>query len=136
MSDSPDSRTLTAADLLDMIVQLRAEVAGLSAESAALKDTASERSAATPDAEAGRDGAVVQAELACCNGSEAAVARDGRSSPKSAVLVMSRHRARGFWRTSFVVQDLTIGAGAPLWFAPVTPTRRQIILGSGPHDAR
>jgi Transposase IS66 family len=38
MAEPPDSRTLTPADLLDMIVQLRAEVAGLRAENAALKD--------------------------------------------------------------------------------------------------
>ncbi|MET3523974.1 hypothetical protein ABID25_005843, partial [Mesorhizobium abyssinicae] len=38
MSESPDSRTLTPAGLLDMIVQLRVEVAGLRAENAALKD--------------------------------------------------------------------------------------------------
>ncbi|MER8798080.1 hypothetical protein NKH75_28470 [Mesorhizobium sp. M0984] len=38
MAEPPDSRTLIPADLLDMIMQLRAEVAGLRAENAALKD--------------------------------------------------------------------------------------------------
>ena len=39
MAEPPDSRTLTTpADLLEMILQLRAEVAGLRAENAALKD--------------------------------------------------------------------------------------------------
>ena len=37
MAEPPDSRTLTPADLLDMIVQLRAEVASLRTENAALK---------------------------------------------------------------------------------------------------
>ncbi|CDX12253.1 hypothetical protein MPL3356_110409 [Mesorhizobium plurifarium] len=137
MSESPDSRTLTPADLLDMIVHLRAEVTGLSAESAALKDEI-RRLKVPPPSPTLKPGGM---EPSSKRSSPAATGPKRRGLSRATVTEERRLCYEPPPGSRFGANELR-GAGSgdrvPVLrygVAMVTPTRRQIILGSGPHDA-
>jgi hypothetical protein len=111
MAEPPDSRTPTPADLLDMILQLRAEVAGLRAENAALKDEIRRLKGLPPRPTLKPSGM----EQSSKRSSSAATGPKRRGSSRAIVTEERRlcyeppPGSRFVGRTSFVVQDLTIG---------------------------
>src|SRR5579859_6352431 len=98
MSEPAEPGPLSQADLLDLILGLRTEIAGLRAENLALKDEIRRLKGcrrARPLSRAGWSGhpSGVLARGRVRSGAAPA----GRSSPKNIVLALSPRRARGSW---------------------------------------
>jgi hypothetical protein len=111
MAEPPDSRTLTDVDLLDIILQLRTDLAGLRAENLALKDEIRRLKGLPPRPTVKPSGM----EQSSKRSSPPATGPKRRGSSRAIVTEERRlcyeppSGSRFLGRTSFVVQDLTIG---------------------------